>query len=170
MQTASGGTFWPLDPEPDDIDPADIAHALAMVCRFGGHTSRFYSVAEHSFLISERVPTPLALWGLLHDAAEAYVGDMVRPLKYQLPDYRAVEAAIMDAVCYRFGLEPGCPPEVKAADVRMLATERLVLMAYPELPWTSLENVEPFRPSIIRCWDPVTVRGVFLARLDELTR
>jgi hypothetical protein len=81
MQTFTGRAFYPLDPRPEDIDPVDIAHALSLICRYGGHSSRFYSVAEHCVLMSHAVAPEHALWALLHDATEAYLGDMIRPLK-----------------------------------------------------------------------------------------
>src|ERR1039457_118422 len=83
--TFSGLRFWPLDPNPEKILIDDIAHALAHQCRFGGHASRFYSVAEHSVHVSRLCPPEDALWGLLHDASEAYLVDLPRPLK-QLPE------------------------------------------------------------------------------------
>ena len=78
----------------EDVDILDIAHALSMVCRFGGHVPRHYSVAEHCLLVAQLVPDELKLAALLHDAAEAYVGDMVSPLKRLLPHYRAMETNI----------------------------------------------------------------------------
>lgn len=98
IQTATGGQFWPMDPQPDEIDINDIAHALAMLCRFGGHCLRFYSVAEHSVLLSHAVPPEHALWALLHDATEGYLVDMPRPIKAFLPGYKEAEAGIVRAV------------------------------------------------------------------------
>ena len=84
--TFSGLRFWPLDPNPEKILIADIAHALAHQCRFGGHASKFYSVAEHSVHVSKLCLPEHALWGLLHDASEAYLVDLPRPLKL-LPEF-----------------------------------------------------------------------------------
>ena len=104
--TYAGKCVHPLDPHPDEIDIEDIAHALAHVCRFLGHTDRFYSVAQHSVLVSQQVPAADALWGLLHDASEAYICDLAAPIKRDpsMEAYRAAEQRLMACVCRRFGL------------------------------------------------------------------
>lgn len=124
MQTYTGRQFWPLDPRVEDIDILDIAHSLSLQCRFAGHCLRFYSVAEHSVLISRAVPASAGLYGLLHDASEAYLLDVVRPLKPHLPGYREMEQRVTDKIAARFGLPMQMPPEVKAADNRLLLDER----------------------------------------------
>lgn len=167
MQTYNGRAFYPLDPRPEDIDPVDIAHALAMICRYGGHCREFYSVAEHCVLMSHAVAPEDALWALLHDAGETYVGDMVRPLKHSLPAYRVAEDNIMTAVCDRFGLEHLCPPSVKEADLRILHDERNALMGHPPLPWTAIEQVKPLGVTI-HCWSPPRASSEYLMRLGEL--
>jgi hypothetical protein len=169
MQTYTGRAFYPLDPSPTDIDPADIAHALSMLCRYGGHSKRFYSVAEHCLLMSDAVAPEHALWAMLHDATEAYVGDMIRPLKHSMPAYRETEDRIMAAICTRFGLSYRCPAEVKAADNRILRDERDALMGTAPLPWTSIENV-PALGVRIRCWEPTVVERYYARRLHELTQ
>jgi hypothetical protein len=90
IQTFTGKQFWPLDPRPDEVYIEDIAHALGNICRFNGHCLRFYSVAEHCFHVSHKVVPGLALMGLLHDAAEAYVCDVVRPVKPYLKEYKKI--------------------------------------------------------------------------------
>lgn len=167
MQTYTGRAFWPLDPRVEEIDPLDIAHALSMICRYGGHTKTFYSVAEHCVLLSYAVSPENALWALLHDAAEAYVGDMVRPLKYQLPRYRAAEDNLLDHIAARFGLEPGIPAEVKEADNRILLSERQVLMTSPPRSWGPVEEQDPL-PVTIRFWTPALASGAYFTRLHEL--
>lgn len=169
MQTYTGRAFYPLAPAVEDIDPVDIAHALSMICRFGGHTSAWYSVGEHCVLMSRHVAPVNALWALLHDAPEAYVGDMVRPLKYALPPaYRQVEKRIMLAVCDRFGLSYTPPAQIKEIDTRILRDERDALMRTPPLPWNSIEDVPPLGVRI-ESWPPAKARLLFLERLDELT-
>jgi 5'-deoxynucleotidase YfbR-like HD superfamily hydrolase len=149
IRTYSGRKFWPLDPRVEDIDIQDIAHALSLVCRWTGHTYCFYSVAEHSLRVSllaqqlilkanrsrnTSVITcarEVALWGLLHDASEAYLCDMPSPLKHgpglgQL--YKGFERRLMDSIAQRYDLMPHCPSVVKDADLIMLNTEARDLM------------------------------------------
>lgn len=102
IQTYSGRAFYPLAPYPQDVCIEDIAHALSQLCRFGGHCRRFYSVAEHSVLLSRVVVPEFQLWALLHDASEAYLVDVPRPIKKQLPAYVEAERRVMAAICARF--------------------------------------------------------------------
>lgn len=140
-----GGTdFDLLRPEKSVFTINDIAHALSNLCRFTGHSSRFFSVAQHSVHVSYMVPRDLALEGLLHDAAEAFVGDCSTPLKSLLPEYRRIERRIDKVIRARFGLPDTEHPVVKTADERMLVAERHALMGcraadpdqllYPPMP------------------------------------
>ena len=166
MQTFTGQRFYPLDPRPDEIDPADIAHALSLLCRYGGHVDRFYSVAEHCVLMSEAVPAEHALAALLHDATEAYVVDVPRPLKRQLEGYRAIEAAVWNAICIRFHLAGDLPAEVKEADDRILLTERDALMSRTRYSW-SVDGMTLLDVAITG-WLPDEAEQRYLARLIEL--
>jgi hypothetical protein len=131
IQTFSGGQFWPLDPRADEVLLVDIAHQLAKVCRFGGATLDFYSVAEHSLRVADLVPPELRLQALLHDAAEAYCGDVVRPLKRNLVGFDEVEARIARVIGERFGVDlVTLHPLVKQADNEMLAVECRDLLAH----------------------------------------
>ena len=128
IQTYTGIGFDPLDPRPSAIDLRDIAHSLAHLCRFNGHTPRHYSVAQHSVLVSRVVPMRDAAHALLHDAAEAYVSDWPAPLKMNAPvevrDWFAeVEEQCWLAIAERFGLELDIPESVHDADLVLLATE-----------------------------------------------
>jgi 5'-deoxynucleotidase YfbR-like HD superfamily hydrolase len=126
--TASGKTVWPLDPRPEDIEIGDIAHHLARLNRWGGAIRSTYSVAEHSVLLSvhfsSRGKRSLARWALLHDAAEAYLGDIPRPLKPFFTDYARFERGLERVIWDKFGLRGPLPPEVKAADTAILGDER----------------------------------------------
>lgn len=169
MQTYTGKQFFPLTPLPEDIDPLDIAHSLALQCRYNGHVDRFYSVAEHCVLMSESVPPAHALWALLHDAAEAYIGDMVRPLKIHMAEFRAVEDGILRAIVERFELSPATmPTTVKAADNRILLTERDALMTRHAPPGSwSVDGLKPL-PVRITGWDPAYAQMRYTERLHEL--
>lgn len=112
-----------LDPDPDQICIEDIAHALSNICRFGGHTSNFYSVAQHSVHVANLVPVELALDGLMHDAAEAYLGDVINPLKVLLEDYKKIEEKLLYLIAKKFGFNYPICAEVKKADSYMLIVE-----------------------------------------------
>lgn len=167
MQTFTGRAFYPLDPRVEDVDPADIAHALSMICRYGGHAQRFLSVAEHCVLMSQAVLPESALWALLHDATEAYMGDMIRPLKRQMPDYVAAENRLMEVIAERFGLVGLCPSEVKAADNRILRNERAAVLGPAPLPWASEEQMPPLDVTI-HCWSPQEAEEQYNAHLADL--
>jgi hypothetical protein len=150
IQTYSGGQFWPLDPRAEEVEIADIAHALSNMCRFTGHVKEFYSVAQHSVLVAELVPTEHKLWALLHDASEAYLHDLPRPLKRSQPFgalYKGHEARLMEVICEKFGLPAEEPPCVKDADTRLLMTERRDLMGREVEPWK--DQAEPIAQLII---------------------
>ena len=130
VRTVSGREFYFEDPLLEDIYFEDIARGLSNICRFGGQVPRFYSVAQHSCLVAYLLPKELKLWGMLHDAAEAYVGDMVRPLKYHhgMVEYRAIERLIMSAIADHFELSWPMPQEVKVADTQALLAEQQYLL------------------------------------------
>jgi hypothetical protein len=126
ITTQSGQHFYPKDPEGSVFDIADIAHALSLTCRFAGHCNRFYSVAEHSVLVAQLAESSGAgLWGLLHDASEAYLVDIPRPIKYlpEMAGYRALESRTTAAILESFGLRGPEPATVKEADRLMLRSE-----------------------------------------------
>lgn len=151
--TRSGRKFDLANPTADMVEPTDIAHSLSMQCRFNGHTRHYYSVAQHCYLVSDLVPAEYRLEALLHDATEAYVGDLVRPLKEGMREfyecqnleslYDAVERWVWIAICQRFDLDPILPDCVKHADLVALATEKRDLMPEHPEPWPCLEGVEP---------------------------
>lgn len=170
--THSGQYFDLADPQPDMIRIEDIAHALSHICRFTGHTRHFYSVAEHSVLVSCCVPRELAMQGLLHDATEAYVNDIAAPLKLLLPDYRAIEARVWTAIAERFGLPLELDPLVKDADLSMLTAERRHLMPPTADRWPC-EDSHPATHGLlpngllpVYAWQHFTTRFAVLEALE----
>lgn len=135
IQTRSGIRFDLLEPTVDMVDILDIAHALSNICRYTGHVRFPYSVAQHSVLVSDQLPPELRLQGLLHDATEAYVGDVATPLKRLLPDYERIEARIWGVIAARFRLPVELDPRVKLADATLLQAERAVLLDKSPEPW-----------------------------------
>lgn len=168
IQTYTGRMFDLNHPTPDMVDPIDVAHALSNLCRFNGHTEDHYSVAQHSVIVSYHVPEYLALAGLLHDAAEAYVGDVAKPLKNMLVSYAAIEDRVRCAVAERFGVPVGYMETmpVAVADVRALVTERRDLLGEPPRDW-DLPSAEPFERRI-EPWSARQAKVEFLVRLEEL--
>lgn len=128
MLSLKGNQLWPLDLQPADIDIEEIAHSISNICRFGGHCRTFYSVAQHSVLVSECVSAPNKRVALLHDATEAYIGDMVRPLKVCLPEFAEIELGVWRAVASSFDLPEYLPEEVELADARVLLAEKRDLL------------------------------------------
>lgn len=148
---------WTLD---------DIAHGLAMTCRFGGQARRYYSVAEHSVYVSRLVPPYLAWDALMHDAAEAFICDMPKPLKELLPDYKVIEKRVEAAIAERHGLRDPMPAEIKLADIQMLRAEQLQVMGNND-DWVWTFDV-PEPDVVIQCLLPEQAKALFLARADEL--
>jgi 5'-deoxynucleotidase YfbR-like HD superfamily hydrolase len=167
IQTISGRYFSLETLEANIIDIKEIAHALSHICRFTGHVRNFYSVAQHSVLVSQAVPHHLALHGLLHDAAEAYLGDVSRPLKMLLPDYKAIERRVESRVWRFFGLPDELPTEVAQVDDILLVTERRDLLPDNGDEWPSLKHVTPSEQRIVP-WAPEYARLMFVFRFEEL--
>jgi len=180
IQLQSGAAFWPLSPRKTDVRIEDIARSLAYTCRFRGHTRDYYSVAQHSVLASYRVGRPAMLHALLHDAAEAYLCDMPRPIKdciLLVPpekrgngaiEFRDVERSILRAVYAHIGLDwpaSGVQAEVGWSDDVMLATEARDLLPPPAAHWALRAPPDPER---IAPLGPESAREMFLQRYHEL--
>lgn len=165
IQTFTGKQFWPTNPRAEDVDIDDIAHALAMKCRYTGHTEVFYSVAQHCVLASRVCDD--ARWALMHDASEAYLPDVARPVKRELDGFREIEDRLMTVIATVVGLPMPIPECVHHVDLVMLATERRDLMAAPPRPWISTERIEPLADEIVP-WDWHDAKHEFLYRYREL--
>ena len=168
IQTYTGIKFWPLDPRANEVCIEDIAHALSLQCRFAGHCKTFYSVAEHCIRVSRICYGDDSLWGLLHDASEAYLVDIPRPVKHspEMRHYRVFEKLVQTVICRRFGLPLQEPASVKAADRIILHTEARDLMSPLHPDWLDRglalpETITPMSPS--------EARHIFLARFYSLT-
>ena len=169
METFSGGIYYPASPHASEVRLIDIAHHLSMICRYTGACNHFYSVAEHSIHVSYCVPPEHALAGLLHDAAEAYVTDMGRPLKKAplMFGYRTYEQRNHCAIMERFGLPINLPDCVHYADNAVLLAERAALM-YPTGRHWPIPAVAA--DIVIHEWTPEQSEKAFLDRFYELTR
>lgn len=185
ITTFSGRKFWPLSPSSADVAIEDIAHALSMKCRFTGHTRHFYSVAQHSVLVAQvheefGTPADRSPWrllaALLHDATEAYLPDVARPIKADLPGFMEIEGRVDAAVFRHFApsnvsagmvwQEAWHHASIKEADTRVLRTEMRDLM--PEGSLGVLTNVTPY-PFTIQCLSPEDARTVFLQKFVQIT-
>ncbi len=171
LSTMSGtGKYHFLDPSPDEIDINTIATGLSNVCRYGGKVKAgfFYSVAEHSVVLAKKVLeetgcTEKALSALLHDASEAYLGDVARPLKQFLPEYTAIEEKAERVIREKFNIKPMCEYG-KYLDYNVVRDEADIL--FSKLPdWASLyEEVGV----VIYCWEPKKARTEFLKMFTQL--
>jgi hypothetical protein len=166
IETYTGKFVNPLKLKPEDIDIKDIAHALSLMCRFNGHSRCFYSVAEHSIRVSGLLKgLDNQLTGLLHDATEAYMADIARPVKWALPDIRNVEGIIKIAINEKFELK-GDWRAVKKADDILLVTEARDLMFTKGKDWYFNSDVKPLEYEIKPMED---AEWVFLKVFDVLT-
>jgi len=172
IQTATGRRFDLVNPHPSMVFFDDIAAALSKICRFTGHVKAFYSVAQHSVLVSRLVPEHLRLQALLHDAAEAYVGDVSWPLKQLLPEYKRIEHKVWTVVADRFGLPHTLDPLVKRADTIALLMERRNLMQVGAEPLRWAPEFEELMPEVpdkhVFALNHNVAHNLFVARFDEI--
>jgi uncharacterized protein len=173
LQTVSGKWVNPLDPDPEQFDIEDIARALGNLCRFGGHCRAFYSVAQHSVIVSQLVEqrggdTEDVFAALMHDAAEAYLGGMPHPLKHRSAlgaAFKEAELELEAAIEAHFAIKADVP-EIKRADRALLATERRAFSA-ERWRWPELEGVEALDLELT-AMGPEEATRAFLARYAEL--
>lgn len=171
--TYSGRYIDPFDLADRDIHIVDIAHALSMQCRFAGHVREFYSVAQHSLIVEQLLPTEiteprLRLQALLHDAPEAYLSDIVAPVKHRLPEYEALEGKVWEVVARRFDVPARMAGMVKEADLLALAWERRDLVNHGGQSWALPSRLTP-PEAILRPLGPGEARGAFLDRARTLS-
>ncbi|MGX9443892.1 phosphohydrolase [Nitrobacteraceae bacterium UC4446_H13] len=164
MHTATGRAFYPLDPQIEEIHIEDIAAALSKLCRYGGHCKRFYSVAEHCVLMARAASPSVAFEALMHDASEAYLSDVIRPVKSSLPEYRAIEERLEAVIARRFDLVYPIPAEVKRLDNAILADERDQAMAAPPQDW---RLSEPPLGITLQFWAPDKAEFEFRAAFTQ---
>lgn len=173
MISVKGNRLFPLDLRSEDIDIEEIAHALSNICRFGGHCREFYSVAQHSVIVSDLCSKENELIGLLHDAAEAYCGDMVRPLKQHLSHFSVIERNIWTVIAQRFELPFDLPLEVEQEDARALLMEKRDILTHHEHKWMFPQCAFPdltLPDQLITPINPKAARDLFLQRFVEVSR
>ena len=168
VSTYSGNRFYPLRPHIDKVAIEDIAHGLAYQCRFNGQTQVFYSIAQHSLIVASLVPPRMRLTALLHDAAEAYLGDMVKPLKVLLPEFAALEDKVSAIIAATYGIDFSDYAPIKQADLIALATEKRDLMPHSAERWAYLDGIAPL-PGIIDAMGPAEAKQRFLQAFAELS-
>lgn len=167
IQTYTGKKFYPINPNPDDIDIKDIAHALSQICRFSGHSTEFYSVAQHSVYVSQWCSEQDALFGLIHDCSEAYIGDISSPLKRTplYSKYRNMESKLQNMIYSKYCCSEVEPESVKIADIRVFETECRDVIKTLHKHWT--KRAEPL-PFTITPLPPKEAEKLFLDRFEEL--
>lgn len=172
IETYTGKQLHFLDPKPEEIDIEDIANALSNECRYGGHTSSFYSVAEHSLLVASIVEADLALKALLHDASEAYLRDIASPVKQYLSNYKEMEEKLMRAIWDKFfgeGQVRWDVPDIKEADIMALKCEARQLMPSKGSTWIHLYPTEREVNPKLHCMSPKEAKQVFLQAFNQIT-
>lgn len=171
MLTHSGVAFYPLDPRPEEILLKDIAWGLSQTCRYAGQCKFPYSVAQHSVLcamIAEQLypgNEELILWALLHDATEAYISDIPRPLKKFLPDYIKIEDELMAKIAHKFHLGSCMPPEIKQIDNGILADEFAQIMPVSPIP---VNLGEPYGLKINEI-KPIEAYKLFISTFERIS-
>jgi len=167
VQSFSGRKIDLLDTAIDSIVIEDIAHSLSMLCRFKGHSKQFYSVAQHSVIVSYICEPQYSFYGLLHDASEYVLGDMPAPLKRsgKINEYKKIEKILQGKIYNRFGLKDDEPDDIKRADLLALSTEAYNFMNPLHPDWKNIYN--PLDIDIVAL-PPADAETLFLSRFDQL--
>lgn len=171
IESFSGRRIYYEDPDPDSICIEDIAHSLSMQCRYNGHCIRFASVAEHCVILCEAFG-----WGnedayalLMHDASEAYLSDLPRPIKYTLDSYLALEAKFDAIIAKKFGVVNANSPVVSNWDRRIVLDERAQNMSRSGNDWNLPGDLTPLGVKL-HFWTPGEAEGRFLQNFHRLGR
>jgi len=170
--TNSGRYVDLANPQPDMICIEDIAHHLSYINRFTGAANRGYSVASHSLYVANLVEPKYQLQALLHDATEAYLGDVSSPLKSILPGYRLLERQMHAAIAAKFGIEPILPEEVHHADRQAYVRERSILFdkgapACDDPDYAVYGSVEMPTAWLVS-FSPEAIKDRFMRKFNEL--
>jgi len=161
LETFSGKRVSVLNPQPEEIDLSDVAHALSFQCRYNGHCSQFYSVAKHTvlgagFMIKQNFPKKSVRAWLLHDATEAYVGDLIRPVKVQLEQFKNLEEIFAKIINAKYNIlqDEKVLGDVYYVDNVMVSWEKRDLMTNSNRVWDGLPDISKLNLSKIKEEDP----------------
>lgn len=150
--TVSGKDVHLLNPSPDEIDIKDIAAGLSKMCRYNGQISEFYSVAQHSVYAAILAKPESRMHALLHDASEAYLGDVISPLKPLLTNYEEIEKRMMSAIAQKFNFSFDDHAEIHEIDQRLLTTEVQQLIPHHNIDWKLTAPAYPFKIEPLAWW------------------
>lgn len=172
IETFSGKQISYVEPDVNQICIEDISHALAHICRFNGHSVRMYSVAEHCCLMADYAASTgkyhsyEVIEVLMHDAAEAYITDIPRPLKLLLPDFKLIEERLEIKIAKRFNMLYPRDPYIKELDNRILLDEREQVMNKSQHHWNLIGATEPLGVEV-RFWTPYQAKLEFMNRFEH---
>jgi hypothetical protein len=173
INTYTGNKFYPFDPRPEEVIIEDIAHALSMLCRCNGHARFYYSVAQHSLNVAKLLKhlgynKTIQLYGLLHDGSEAFLSDVITPVKKQLPEYKAIEEKVQNTIWTAFSLPIPSAEEykiIKHADSMLFYWESKILLEGYDAKYVQM-------PGYIKIKEDKRekVKREFLTMLEELLK
>lgn len=168
ITTYTGKQLDILNVQTSDIDIKDVAHSLSLQCRAMGHYDRFYSVAQHSYLLSMVVPEEMNLAALLHDASEAYTTDIPTPIKTTFPELMELDRSVQQAVIEHFDLNPQHLLDLKPYDRELFYRECQLLFTEFDCDWElTIPSVRELE--INHLFEPQLAEQLFILRYEELT-
>ena len=166
IETHSARYFQYLHPNPENLLIEDIAHGLSHICRFSGQCLEFYSVAQHSCIVHDNAPDHLKLEGLLHDASEAYISDIPRPVKTIIPQIKELEHRIQMQVSQRFKFSFPYSNQIQLLDTQLMLAEAQQLFTQQVAWW--VDGLDPLDVIVTPCWTPKLAKSEFLRRFDDI--